>query len=151
MWKIVLLASLFCVLSCTTEPISLEDGSVPSVHTVTVLIDAPPDIQTWHKDISVPRGFDAFQLTELVTDGQLTATWYPSMKTHYIESILGLGNSDTNYWMIFLWDESQDAWQPLPVGADWFSLKDGHILAWSYVHMEEEQQPRLNPPKEDLS
>ena len=151
MWKIILWAGLLCVLSCSSEPTSDEIEPVLSTYAVSMLIDAPPEIQIWHSNVSIPRGFDAFQLTELVTDGHLTATWYPSMKTHYIESILGLDNSDTAYWMIFLWNESQGDWEPLPVGADWFSLKDGHILAWSYVHSGVDPQPRLNPTKQDPS
>ena len=142
----MLVASLsLCALSCSDYTPSKEVDPTPLAHTVTILIDASTNVQIWHRDVSIPRGFDAFQLTELVTEGQLTATWYPSMKTHYIESMLGLDNSETNYWMVFLWDESGNTWQPLPVGADWFSLKNGHILAWSYIRAEEERQPRVNP------
>ena len=98
-----------------------------------MLIEPDPDLPQWFRDVEVPQGYDAYQLTELVTGGDLEATWYPSFRSHLVESIRGVKNEGSRFWLVYLWDESNEEWTLLPVGADWFSLKDGHTLAWSYA------------------
>ena len=91
--------------------------------------------------MEVPKGTDAYELTELVTEGDLEAPYYASLRSHFVEALVGVENEDPNYWLIFLWNESQAQWEPLPVGADLFSLKDGHVLAWAYTDTSQKPSP----------
>ena len=60
------------------------------------------------------------------------------MFSHLVESIFGKRNEDPNYWIIFLWDDNQKQWAPLPLGADLFSLKNGHVIGWVYTEYGQE-------------
>ena len=101
----------------------------------------------WFRDFEVLKGANAYELTEQATEGDLESTYYASFFSHFVESIMGVANEGANYWLIYQWNDSAEQWEPLPVGADLFSLKDGHVLAWSYTDtsLEERQLPSVNP------
>ncbi len=132
-----------CNEADTTTP-TLTPTLLPT-HTVSMLIEAGPGNARWFRDVEVPQGYDAYQLTAQVTEGELEATWYPSLRSHFVESIIGVVNEGAYFWTIFLWDEFDEEWSPLPVGSDWFSVKDGHTLAWSYVDTTQQPSP---PPSQ---
>ena len=47
--------------------------------------------------------------------------------------IKGIAPNEGQFWSVFLWNENSLKWEPLNVGADLFSVKSGHIMAWSLV------------------
>ena len=150
LWLTAILAmvvSMAVLVSCdevdTSTP-TLTPTPLPT-HTVSMLIEVSPDDARWFRDVEIPQGYDAYQLTEQVTAGELEATWYPSLRAHFVESIIGVANEGDSFWIIFLWDEFNEEWSPLMVGSDWFSVKDGHTLAWNYV--DTTQQPS-HPPSQ---
>ena len=100
---------------------------------VSMLIQAADDDIRWFRDVEVPDGADGYELTEKVTEGNIEATYYASLRSHFVKSLLGIENQDPNYWIIWVWSETEEKWEPLPVGADLYSLKDGHVLAWAYT------------------
>ena len=108
---------------------------------VSLLIQLSTDEARWFKDVEVPKGTNGYGLTELATEGDLEAKWYAEYRTHFVEAILGVKSQDPNYWLIYQWNDSQAKWEPLPVGADLFSLKDGHVLAWAYVDTSKKPAP----------
>ncbi len=108
------------------------DGEAPPIH-VSMLIQVSQDDARWSRDVEVVHGANAYELTEQVTGGDLEGTWYPVYRTHFIDSLVGVANENPRYWLTYVWSESEAMWEPLPVGADLYSLKDGHILAWSYT------------------
>ena len=95
----------------------------------------------WFRDFEVLKGTNAYELTEQVTEGDLESTYYASFFSHFVESIVGVPIDGSNFWLIFQWNGSAEQWEPLPVGADLFSLKDGHVLAWSYTDTSLDPQP----------
>ena len=114
---------------------------------VSLLIHVSEDDIRWFRDFEVLKGTNAYELTEQATEGELESTYYASFFSHWVESILGVPNESPNYWLIFQWNASAEQWEPLPVGADLFSLKDGHVLAWSYTDTSLDPQPvpSVNP------
>lgn len=114
---------------------------------VSLLIEVSQDDVRWFRDVEVPEGTNAYELTELVTEGDLEATYYATFVSHFVEALLGVANEGPNYWLTFLWNEPQKQWEPLPVGADLFSLKDGQVLAWAYTDtsVEPSQLPSVTP------
>jgi hypothetical protein len=100
---------------------------------VSVLIHENSESFIWFRDVKIEKGINAYDLTEIVVDGDLESTYYASMFSHLVQSIMGKANKDPNYWIIFLWDHTQRKWIPLPVGADLFSLKNGHVIGWVYT------------------
>ena len=125
--------ALAALVGCAQTATPTATPTPVQTYAVSMLIESGPNDARWFRDVQVPQGFDAYQVTELVTEGELEATWYASLRSHYVESILGLKSQGDNSWIIFLWDEFEEQWAPLPVGADWFSVKDGHTLAWAYT------------------
>ncbi len=108
---------------------------------VSLLIHISEEDARWFRDFEVLKGTNAYELTEQVTEGELESTYYASLFSHWVESVMGVPNEAPNYWLIFQWNAPMEQWEPLPVGADLFSLKDGHVLAWSYTDTSIEPQP----------
>jgi hypothetical protein len=130
--------ALAALAGCTQSAPPTATLTPVQTYTVSMLIESGPNDARWFRDVQVPQGFDAYQVTALVTEGDLEATWYASFRSHFVESILGVKREGDNFWLIFLWDEFEEQWTPLPVGADWFSVKDGHTLAWAYTDTSQE-------------
>ena len=87
----------------------------------------------WFRDVEIIKGTNAYEFTEQIAQENMESTYYASMFSHLVVSLFGTKNEEPHYWIIFLWDASRNQWGPLQVGADLFSLKDGHVLAWAYT------------------
>ena len=114
---------------------------------VSLLIHFSESDVRWFRDVEVAKGTNAYELTEQVTEGEMESSYYASFFAHFVEEIMGVANEGSTYWAIFLWNEPQSLWELLPVGADLFSLKDGHVLAWAYTDSsaEPKQTPSVTP------
>ena len=124
-----------------------SSGTSVSTIQVSLLVQVSDDDVRWFRDVEIPKDTNAYELTERVTEGDLEATYYAAFFSHFVEALMGVANEGSNYWLTFLWNESQEQWEPFPVGADLFSLKDGHVLAWSYTDtsVEPSQLPSVTP------
>ena len=87
----------------------------------------------WFRGIEIPEGTDVYGLTQIVTEGNIKSTFYPEYKSHFVEGIKGIENRPPYYWMIYMWNEATEKWEPLPVASDFFSVKDGHTFGWHYT------------------
>lgn len=121
---------LLLVLVGCTEP---EDTSQTETISVSMLIQAGDTDARWFRDVSVPKGTNAWELTEQVTGGDFKANYYPAYRSHFVDAIFGVEGASPKFWLIYVWSETQGKWESLPVGADLYSLKDGHVLAWYYA------------------
>ena len=120
------------LLALTTACTQSGDASQLEAINVTMLVQAGEGDARWFRDTSVPKGNNAWELTELVTEGDFKANYYPQYRAHFVDTIFGVENNNPSFWLIFIWNESEAKWESLPVGADLFSLKEGHTLAWYY-------------------
>lgn len=118
------------------------DAEPAALITATVLIEADASAPRWHRDVAVPKGTDGYELLEAAVEGDLEADWFPEFRAHFVEAIGGIAPEGAEFWGVFLWNESSAGWEPLPVGADLFSVKDGHIMAWALVEFDP-GQPQL--------
>lgn len=110
-----------------------EKAAEPTTIKVSMLIQSSAQDAKWFRNVEVKKGTDAYELTEVVTQGNLKATYSALYRSHFVEAILGVENKNPKFWLIYAWSEPQKKWEPMPVGADLYSLKDGHILAWYYA------------------
>ena len=119
---------------------------LPTIQVSLLLHFSESDVR-WFRDVEAHNGANAYELTLQVTEDDMKATYYASFYAHFVEEIMGVANEGSTYWAIFLWNESQSQWELLPVGADLFSLKDGHVLAWAYTDSsaEPKQTPSVTP------
>ena len=134
----------FMVAACTVPTATPTPTATPQpVESIKVsLLVQKGDQETrWFRDLQVPKGADAFELTKIATGGDFKATYYPQYRSHFVEAILGTENQGSNYWLIWLWNDLDKKWEFLPVGADFYSVKDGQVLAWYYADTSQEGKP----------
>ena len=112
-----------------------DEPSAPPI-TVSVLVEPAADEARWFRDVEVPEGTDGYELLEAVTQGDLVAEWYPEFRSHFVSAVLGTAPAGDAFWGVFVWSEANDSWEPLPVGADLYSLKNGHVMGWAVVEFD---------------
>ena len=104
--------------------------------TASLLIEPNADDARWLRDIVVPKGTDGYELLEAATSGELVSEWFPQFRAHFVSEILGIAPEGDAFWSVFVWNEGTPGWEPLPVGADLFSVKEGHIMGWALVEFD---------------
>ena len=124
---------LLALAACGTKVDNPTPTPVPTTIKVSMLIQSSEQDARWFRNVEVAKGTDAYELTEKVTQGDLRSTYSALYRSHFVDSILGVENKNPKFWLIYGWSEPEKKWEPLPVGADLYSLKDGHILAWYYA------------------
>jgi hypothetical protein len=134
---LVALAAVSALGACTADEPAVQAETIQ----VSMLIQQTGQDPQWFRDVEVTKGMDVYELTDLVTEGDIQATYFAAYRSHFVEAILGVEGEDPNYWLTWVWSESEDKWEPLPVGADLYSLKDGHVLAWYYGPYSEDGNP----------
>lgn len=140
---LTLLASLsLFVVACGSE----QDLTAPPI-TASLLVEPSEGAETWFRDMSVPKGTDGYELLEAAVDGDFVAEWYAEYRSHFVSSILGVEAVGPQYWGVFVWNEGSASWEPLPVGADLYSVKEGHTMAWVLIEYDPDspQVPTSNP------
>jgi hypothetical protein len=123
-----------------------QDVTAPPI-TASVLVEPAEGGETWFRGVSVPRGTNGHELLEAAVDGELEAVWYAEFRSHFVGSVLGIEPTGSQFWGVFVWDQGISAWSPLPVGADLFSVKEGHIMGWALVEFDPDspQVPASTP------
>jgi hypothetical protein len=99
----------------------------------SILVEPSPGDARWFRDVTVDVGTDGYELLGAATAGQFEADWFPQLRSHFVTSLLGTPSEGSRFWLTFVWDEPSGAWQPLPTGADFFSVKDGHVFGWALL------------------
>jgi hypothetical protein len=109
--------------------------SAPAQETITasVLVEAAASSPQWFRNVEVAKGTDGYELLMAATGGQVEAEWHPEFRSHFVQSVLSVAPEGSEFWAVFMWNETAAAWEPLPVGADLFSVKQGHIMGWAIV------------------
>ena len=87
-------------------------------------------------DVEVPKGTDGYEFLEAAVDGELEADWFPEFRSHFVKSIMGIDPQGAEFWGVFVWNEGSESWEPLPVGVDLFSVKQGHVMGWALVEFD---------------
>ena len=129
-WRWLLALALLTALAvaCNSSPAAAS----PSIN-ASVLVEASGSDAQWFRDLSVPAGTDGYELLETAVDGDLEAQWFPEYRSHFVNTILGKAPQGQQFWAVFLWNDSTNAWEPLPFGADLLSVKDGLVVGWALV------------------
>ena len=120
------------VLAAAAACATVEPGG-PATITASVLVEPSAEGARWFRDVEIPKGTDGYELLEAVTDGDVEAEWYPEFRSHFVSGILGVAPEGAQFWGVFVWNETNDGWEPLPVGADLYSVKEGHVMGWALV------------------
>lgn len=137
---LLLIAAAVAVAACS------DDASTPGPIAASVLIEADASSPQWFRDVTIAKGIDGYELLEEVAEGDIVAEWFPEFRAHFVKEILGVAPEGSEFWGVFIWNENANdkagGWEPLPIGADLFSVKDGHIMGWALVDYDPDQ-PQL--------
>ena len=87
---------------------------------------------------------DGYELLEIALDGEIESEWFPEYRSHFVKTILTVEPKGAEFWGVFVWNETTSGWEPLPIGADLFSVKDGHVMAWALVEYNPRPAPASN-------
>lgn len=118
-------------LVATAACVQAESGAPPI--TASVLVEPSAGDARWFRDVRVPKGTDGYELLDAATGGEINAEWFPEFRSHFVTGVLGVAPEGAQFWSVFVWNEANGGWEPLPVGADLFSVKDGHVMGWALV------------------
>jgi hypothetical protein len=133
-WGIAFAVTVAALLAVATGcDASSAGGTMSQSIRASVLVEADPAEPHWVRGFEMPKGTDGYELLEAAVDGELEADWFPEFHSYFVRSIKGIEPQGGEFWGVFVWNDSTGAWEPLPVGADLFSVKQGHVMAWALV------------------
>jgi len=108
-------------------------SSGPSTTSVNVLLNYGNGTLVWYNQTSVPSSWNFFNVTELITGGNLGAVFFASFGSHFVYSINGVGCPASNIFC----DEAWGFWTldgicwDLPfVGVDSIPVSQATTVAW---------------------
>lgn len=104
---------------------------------VITLVNYGNGTSTWYNETKVRPGWNFYNLTLFVANGNVEALYYPYLHAHYIIGINGVRNDNdgihcTFCWTIWSYCKNDRAWAISALGADWITLVDGATHAWYY-------------------
>ena len=137
LWAVAAALSLLAAMAAAVAGCgSPAPTATPAPIRATILVEADEAAPNWYRDIEATKGVDGYKLLEMAVDGDLEADWFPEFRAHFVKAILGAAPEVSEFWGVFIWNAESGAWEPLPVGADLFSVEDGHIMAWAIVEFD---------------
>jgi hypothetical protein len=108
-------------------------ASDPSTMSVNILLNYGNGTLVWYNQTSVPSSWNFFNVTELVTNGNLGAVYFASFGSHFVYSINGAGCPASNIfcdqaWAF--WTLNEICWNLPFVGVDMIPVSQSATVAW---------------------
>jgi hypothetical protein len=117
-----------------------------NTHVVTnVVIDFGNGTKLWYNDTRVDPTWNLYIVTQVVTKGNLNATWYPAYGEHFITAIYGVGDTSSKSWFEWNWSSSA-GWQNPSVGPDLIPIANNSVFAWTFCGENSNYAPTCTPP-----
>ena len=121
-------------------------GTGPNYLVVYTLINYGNGTGRWYNRTDVPVGWDFYQLTVFLANGNVVAPYYGyPLNEHYVTGINGVINSAPYYWTLWVFCQNNAAWSVSNVGADLIRLHNNLTLAW-YYQIASGDQSTWQPP-----
>lgn len=119
------------------------NGSNANTHVIEVntLFNYGNHTSRWFNDTHVPVGWNFYNLTVFLANGNVESTYYPSFQEHYIDAINGIRNDNSFYWHLWLFCNKDQAWAFSSVGADNIGLSNDKTVAWYYASYNDGSPP----------
>lgn len=89
---------------------------------------------TWFNDTKVPKNWNFYNLTVLLTKGAIYAKIFTisGVPEHQILTINGLAQNSTYYWSLWKFCPAHNGWDLTDVGADEVAMLNNGIYGWYY-------------------
>jgi hypothetical protein len=104
-----------------------------NVIAVNTLLNFGNTTSKWFNESRVPVGWNFYNLTMHVANGNVDSTYYPPpLNEHYINAIDGVKQDGSSFWHLWQFCEKDQAWSYSNVGADQILLSNGQTVAWYF-------------------
>ena len=141
LWGALVLVSLLALVAACGSSDGAEDAAeTGQAITATLLVEADSSDPRWTRELEVPKGTDGYEFLDAAVGGEIESDWFPEFRSHFVKSIQGIEPEGAQFWGVFVWNEGSEGWEPLPVEADLFSVKQGHVMAWALVEYDPDSQ-----------
>ena len=108
-------------------------SSGPSAISVNVLLNYGNGTLVWYNQTLVPSTWNFFNVTELITNGNLGAVYFASFGSHFVYSINGVGCPASNIFCDQawgFWTLNGICWDLPFVGVDMIPVSQSATVAW---------------------
>lgn len=133
--SLTLATILFLFLSIAPVITRVNGTTTPTTSTASVnlLINYGNGTLAWYNGTTVPSNWNLYNVTTLVTKGNVGSVFFSSFGSHFIYSINGAGCPSTNIFCDVawgLWVLSGICWGEAQVGVDQVPVSHGATVAW---------------------
>jgi|SRR5579862_8707562 len=97
----------------------------------SVLIDFGNGTKNWYNSTNVQPGTNLYVETQIITGGNVNATYYPAYQSHFVTAIFNVGNTKTAYWLVWTYNKTA-SWQQAQAGPDQLSVTNNSVFAWGF-------------------
>lgn len=98
---------------------------------------------TWANNTKIPNGWNFYNLTVLLTNGNVRTDNYTfvGVQEHQILEINGVPQTSTLYWSLWKFCPTHNAWDWSDVGADEIAMSNGGIYGWYFQNYNSQNAP----------
>jgi hypothetical protein len=109
--------------------------------TVNTLLNFGNGTSKWFNESSVPVGWNFYNLTIYIANGNVVSTWDADFHEHYITGIDGIVSRSNSayYWALWQFCNNDRAWLYSNLGADDIIMSENQTMAWYW-------SDQTNPP-----
>jgi len=112
---------------------AIPTTSGPNTTSVNILLNYGNGTLVWHNQTSAPSSWNFFNVTQLVTNGNLGAVYFASFGSHFVYSINGVGCPASNIFCDEawgFWTLNGICWNLPFVGIDLIPVSQSTTVAW---------------------
>ena len=97
---------------------------------------------TWFNKTRVSENWNFYNLTVFLTNGRVHSEVYPDLQNeHQVLGINGLEQNSTDYWSLWKFCPTSNAWAWSPVGADEILLSNNGVYGWYFQNQSTNYPP----------
>ena len=129
-------------LFATNPAITNPTGDNPRLIETNTIFNYGNGTSIWFNETKPVKGQNFYNLTLILTDGNIVSQAFASLSNeHQVLSINGVGQTQTEYWSLWKFCASNNAWAWSPVGADEIMLSNNGIYGWYYQNYNTQDPP----------
>jgi hypothetical protein len=106
-------------------------------YSIDFLINYGNGSKTWINNSRIPVGFNLFNITLKLTEGNVEADYYPQFESHFIKSVNGVGvndNPEMQNWAWIAWNFNKESyeWELFDMSSDMVYPVNRDVIAWYF-------------------
>ena len=109
-----------------------------------ILVDYGNGTSDWYNNTAIQPGWNLYITMQVITNGQIDATYYPSLGEHFVTGLNGVQQTSSVSWWLWTYNSSA-SWQPAQSGADQIQVLNNSIYAWTFCGSTSSGNPVCTP------